>query len=479
MSVKAAPAAMLTVLFKRRWLLLAVFLTVVGAGVGYLATATPKYQSLAELIIRFGDRSIPTVDRTPTTELTPSDRREIVLANSQLLQSHSLIRATIETLGVGVLFPDIVARPPASWSIMDEAVRTLQSNLSVEVGLQNNVISVAVLHPDPVLAPKIVNTMIERYIARESEVYRDPQVSFQRVGLTQAEQRLTAAQRALEEFKARHRITDFDQEVIDLLKRRGDVDASLRAAQAALVQADQRRQDLQKLMVGVPERLPGTPSGEKYRSFDEAQARLSDLRSKQSQMLATYSDNSPALDQVRSGIANAERDLRGRRADVGGRSAPSANPVFQTLQTDFFRATADAQGGREPVRIYAEQLSGIEARLRELQGARGGLTDGLRQVQVADDTYRSLYRQFEDAQVKQSLNSERISNAAVLSQPTIPYRVARPRKLVTLAAALMAGLMLGLCAVLLTEAMDDRFTTPDQLAAALGVPVLATFGRSS
>ena len=114
MSVKAAPTAMLTVLFKRRWLLLTVFLTVVGAGVGYLATATPKYQSLAELIIRFGDRSIPTVDRTPTTELTPSDRREIVLANSQLLQSHSLIRATIEALGVGVLFPDIVARPPAS-----------------------------------------------------------------------------------------------------------------------------------------------------------------------------------------------------------------------------------------------------------------------------------------------------------------------------------------------------------------------------
>lgn len=474
--MRTAPAAVLTALFKRKLALLSVFVLVVGAGVGYLMLATPKYQSVAELIVRFGERSIPSLARTPATELTPSDRREIVLANSQLMQSHDLVRATIESIGVARLYPDIMASPPEAWSVMDEAVRTLKANLSVEVGLQNNVITLSVLHPDPKLATQVVRTMIDKYIARESEVYRDPQVSFQRDGLVQAEQRLAAAQNGLEAFKAEHRITDFDQEVIDLLKRRGDVDASLRAAQATLSQAEQRRLDLKTLMAGVPERVPGTPSGEKYRSVDEAQARLADLRSKQSQMLATYSDTSPALEQLRSGIANAERDLRGRQSDVGGRSAALANPVFQTLQTDFFRATADAQSGMGPVRIYTEQLAGVDARLRELQGARGGLTDGLRQVQVADDSYRTLHKQFESAQVKEQLNSQRISSAAVLSQPTEPYRVARPRKLVTLAASLAAGFILAIGTALLLEARDDRFTTPDQLAAALDVPVLATFG---
>ena len=468
---------LLTILFKRKWTLILVFLTVMlGAG-AYLLLATPKYLSEAELVIRFGDRSIPSVDRVPAVELTPADRREIVLANSELLQSHELLQATIEAFGLDQVYPDIVEDPPTRWSQMDEALRVFQNNLTVDVGKDNNVITVSLLHPDKALSTKLVAKLIELYMAREAEVYRNPQVSFQREGLTQAEQRLNAATQALESLKARYAITDFDQEVLNLVKQRGDVDTSLRAAQATLAQAERRRGDLQKMMEAVPENLAATPSGEKYRSLDDAQARLSDLRSKQSQMMATYSPDSPALDQLRAGIAEAERDVGSRRSDTGRRSAFTPNPVFQTLQTDYFHAAADAESGAEPVRIYTRQLADIDARLATLQQARGPLSDALRQVQVADDVYRALYQQFESARMKESLNNQRISNPAVLSAPTEPYRTARPRKLITVLASIVAGTLLAFGAVLLIEATDDRFTSSDQLAAALGVPVLATFPK--
>ena len=37
------------------------------------------------------------VDRLPSIEMTPADRREVVMANSELLQAPELLRATIES----------------------------------------------------------------------------------------------------------------------------------------------------------------------------------------------------------------------------------------------------------------------------------------------------------------------------------------------------------------------------------------------
>jgi len=55
----------------------------VFAGLAYLLIATPKYQSEAQLIVRFGDRSIPELSRSPVTEMSQSDRHEIVEAHAR------------------------------------------------------------------------------------------------------------------------------------------------------------------------------------------------------------------------------------------------------------------------------------------------------------------------------------------------------------------------------------------------------------
>ena len=106
------PFGLLTILFKHKRAVIRVFLVIVlGAGL-YLLFATPKYESIAQLVVRFGDRSIPDVSRGQPTELTPSDRREIVLANAAILGSPDLAQATIEAFGLKSVYPDIIASPP-------------------------------------------------------------------------------------------------------------------------------------------------------------------------------------------------------------------------------------------------------------------------------------------------------------------------------------------------------------------------------
>src|ERR1700744_1549823 len=93
----------LTILLKQRVAAVSIFLAVILMGGIYLIVAQSKYESVAELIVRFGDRSIPDINRNPATELTPSDRREIVLSHAAIIGSPDLEQATIEAFGIETL----------------------------------------------------------------------------------------------------------------------------------------------------------------------------------------------------------------------------------------------------------------------------------------------------------------------------------------------------------------------------------------
>ncbi len=475
MNAQLMPYGLLTTLFKHQKAVLGVFFGVVLAGAAYLLIAEPKYESDAQLIVRFGDRSIPEVARTQTTEMTPSDRHEIVLAHAAMLSSHDLAQATIEAFGLDKIYPDIAEDPPRRWTPMDEAVKRFIQKLSVDVGTQDNIISVGYLHPDKQLAHDVVQKLIELYIAQQTLIYQNPQSGFMGQEVKDANSRLSVAQTALEKFKSEWHITDYDQEVQDLLKQRGDVDTSLRTAQANLELAKQRQTEIDGLLKNVPANLPESAGGEKYRSVDDAESRLADLRAKQSQMLATYSPRSPALASLNAAIGTTEHDLQSRKTELNSRSATNANTVYQTLQTDLLRATADARADAGPVQILTDQLTGIDKRLADLQQNRGTFNDLTREQQIAEDTYKSLSTQYEDARVKDSLNKQRISPATVLSQPTLPFKTARPRKMITLLACLFGGAILAVGTALWLERRDDRFTTAEQVAYLLDMPVLASF----
>ena len=464
-------------MFRHRRAVFSVFFGIMLCTVAYLLIATPKYESVAQLIVRFGDRSVPEVSRTPATEVTQQDRHEIVMANAAMLNSHDLAQQTIEAIGLGTIYPDIVEDPPTRWTPMDEGVKEFLKALSVDVGTQDNIITVSFMHPDKQLAHDIVQKLISLYIAQQSQVYQNGQSKFMAGEVKDASGRLNKAQAELEAFKGKWRITDYDQEVQDLLSQRGDVDTSLRTAEASLELARAKQKDLDQLIKQVPKSQAEPAGGEKYRSIDDAESKLADLRTKQSQMLATYSPSSPALAALNASIARAQADVNERRAEVNGRNSSSPNTVYQTLQTDYLRTQADADSNAEPVKILTGQLQEIDQRLKDLQQNRGEYNNLVREQQIAEETYHTLSTQYEDARVKDNLNQQNISPASIISQPTLPFKSARPRKAITLAASLFAATILAVAIALFLEARNDRFVTAEQVALIMDLPVLASFDR--
>lgn len=471
------PYGFVSTLFRHRGPALLVFLAVFLAGLGYVLLKTPEYRSTAQLVVRFGDRSVPDVDRSQATEMTPADRREIVLAHAAMLASPDLAQATIKKIGLARLYPDIAAHPPSAWSAMDEATRVFSRKMSVDVGSQDNIITISFLSPDRKLAAEVVEKLIGIYVGHEASVYQNPEQPFLQKEVQQAGARLAAAQAALGKFTARWQITNYDQEIINLLKQRGDVDINLRNAQASLALAQNRAHDVARVMRGIPARQAEAASGEKYRALDDAKTQLGTLKLKRSQMLATYAPGSPALVTLNAGIADAEAQVRAREQELASRSSNAPNTVYQSLQTDYLRNAADAQSNSGPVKVLSDQLAGIDQRLKDLQANRGAYDDLARARQIAEDTYKALSQKYEDARVKTSLNAEGISPASVISKPTLPYRPDKPRKLMILAVCLVCGMIMAGATALLAEAMNNRFSTAEQVAVFLDLPVIASIER--
>lgn len=478
-SVSAMPANLIAILIRHFAAMVVVFLSVVMLGVIYLATSTPKYESTAQMIIRFGDRSIPDIDRSPVTEVTPADRREIVLSNAALLESPDLIEEVVTAVGIENLYPDIAEKPPARWSPMNEAAQRFAGSLWVGVGTQNNVITVSFLHTNAAVAQTVLQNLIDLYVTRQTTVYHSSHSDFLKEEVSTAAQRLEGAQSALGVFKEKLGISDYGQEVTELLKQRGEINSSLHAAQAAFDQSKQRRDQLSALIKSLPATQPGAAGGELYRSLDEAQSRLAELTTKRSQMLATYTPGSPALASLDASIAAAQAEVEKRRDEVNQRSSTNVNTVYQAVQTDYLRTVADAESSAEPVRVLTGQLSAVDERLSALEKARGTFLDLSREERLADETYRSLLTRYEDARIKDNINQQRISAATVISQPSLPYRPSRPRKTLTLLACMFAGGILAIGAAFMIQAWRNDFMTPEQVTAFLGLPVLASIPAQS
>ncbi|MFQ5409291.1 MAG: polysaccharide biosynthesis tyrosine autokinase, partial [Anaerolineales bacterium] len=89
-------------------------------------------------------------------------------------------------------------------------------------------------------------------------------------------------------------------------------------------------------------------------------------------------------------------------------------------------------------------------------------------------SYTSLLQSFESIRLAES---QSISNVIIVEPAQVPDAPVRPRTLLNTALAAVVGLMLAVGVVFLIEYLDDSIRSPDQVLAALGVPVVGVVAR--
>jgi uncharacterized protein involved in exopolysaccharide biosynthesis len=131
---------------------------------------TPIYQSTAVLLIKFGREMI---SRPEVGDRETLVNRESVIINVeiQILRSESVIDGAIRSLTIESLYPELFENPPEGAPIERVAANRFRQNFIVSAVPASDVIKLSFRHPDPEMAAKTVNVLVEQFKKKHLEAF--------------------------------------------------------------------------------------------------------------------------------------------------------------------------------------------------------------------------------------------------------------------------------------------------------------------
>ncbi|WP_137126163.1 Wzz/FepE/Etk N-terminal domain-containing protein [Roseomonas sp. HF4] len=480
----AAPFAWLPagVAFLRRRLVLIAGCAAVGVvlGAGYLATTTPQYTAVATLTIDTR-RAHPVGGQQSSGDW--QSESAYVESQVELIRSPATLRGVVERLQLDS-DPSFRPTPPGAIRAMVTAAKrwltgagdaaidpTLRGQALAGTALARmlevwrigttSVVEVRVRTADRALSARLANAVTEAYMAQQLVAISE---TTRRAGgwletrIVELRGQAVAADRAVQEYKARNNIVDVGTGAgIGLLNEQqvGELNVQVAAARARLAEAEARFQRAQANTVngvteGVVSDLGQNPVMAGLRQqFLDGSRRLVELTARQG-------PNHGAVVLQRNAVAELQR----------------------SIQNELARLTETYRGDYE---VAQANLRAIQDRLAE-QIAIAAQTNiersELRSLQSSADAYRQIYetflQRFTQAMQDQSYP---ISDARVAAVALAPIDPSHPRAAIVLAVALALGLALGMTTAVAREALDGTVRTVAQLRRATGLQCLGAVPR--
>ncbi len=492
----------LRLLWRRRWVLLGVLGLCVGGAIAHVLLATPTWRARATVVVTSEQDARASVLSAaapllsmlgePVSALGGADRAtqvQIIGSRPSLQAAYGLMLERPELLAsldpsgdveeLVERLPGVLAElgpqpPPTRWS---ERHQALVETLYVGTVEDSDLIEVRCDAADGELARDFVNALVLAYLGRS---LADAQAATRRTRryiedeIERVEVRLAEAEASLQAFGEHAGTIMLDESArqqVALLVRLNE--------QAALAEstmnARQAMQDeLTERLRGIDERIEQATTTMRNPEIVELQTALAQAEAERSGLLEEYAAESMPVRRATASVDELRARLAAVSVEVVGSRQEAVNPVAQELMQELVMAQGETMAARESLRVLRASAERVEAGLSDLPAEQVGLLRVQREIELLERIYLALKEREQEYEIAERAKSP----ASRLIEPAItPDEPVRPKRLVSLAAGIAAGLLLGLLAVGVAEHMDQRLHDPERAARVLGAPVIATLRR--
>jgi uncharacterized protein involved in exopolysaccharide biosynthesis len=479
----------LFIMKKHKWKILSIFfITAIGATVGSLLVA-PIYRASSQLLVKPGreDVYIPPTARTEDSPAVfdPAMGQKI---NSEIaiLTSPGLLMRLVDSFGVnrlfdfpdrtlkgwlakqtvlkGTIFETILTRdqrrkPPR----VEEVYKSVEKSLKVSGVRRSNVISVSFDWPDPTIAARVVNSLINLYLMQHVKVHRDPQTyTLLKEQANKWEEKLRESEKQLEAFKRRHSITSLPEQRTILLQ--------------SLSEAESRNKGTENQ---IQETLEMVRALEGQLSNLDRNVKLQETVNKQSETLAALKTKLVDLELqgLRDEIRRVKEMIAEEEKKEQGVVVSGTSPVRQNLEGNLLKAKAQLKALKAREENEKLQLATYQKKLRDLEGYEKQLNALLRDVTINESSYELYLTKFEEAKISEAMDQQKIANVRVIEPAAPPFKPIKPKKRLIVLIGGFLGLFLGLGMAFLIEFTHPVFRTREDIDQFLGLPVLAVLPK--
>ena len=452
----------LTVVFKRRGLIITVGLLVVAVTLVFGYMWPPSFESEASVQISHG-REVSQADTTVMGSETSMSMIQMSVedlnSEIEILLSEDVMRNTVESLGLdsdpfpyeggplrapfnairfGVeLVLDVTGlkrQPDEVQRAMDE----LRNRLTVNPVRDSYVLDVALQLGTPEKSQEVLAAVLEEYKAHHIVVFNERNedtIKFFEEQVARVGTSLKDAQDDLQQFRDEKKISLLETEEELLLEQYAK-------AQQILTQLKEVEQGVtgDSLDSSITATLSSETDSTVVR---EMQLRLLELILEQNRVVQTLGPNHPTVQSLEQQVRNAQGSL--------------------------IEAIANVKV------ITQAKLDDVQARLQELGHTKMELDRKQKSVDILTENFETYLLKQEESLIADKLAEGEFSNVRTISNPTKPSNPVHPNRLINLILAIIGGGILGLALAFFLDYLDHGLKTPEDVEVQTGLVPLATF----
>jgi tyrosine-protein kinase Etk/Wzc len=428
----------LTVLRRRKWLILGLFTAGILGGVFWNASTTPIYEAVTTMHIGpppfasflSGEQQQPSfLGWILTTQ--PFD------SEIQVIRSRTLAEEMVKRLHAG--------RPPEGGRFLEEA-EDFRGRLSAGMIKGTTIMAVKVRNSVAETAAREANALSDAYIAYTAKrrvVQLSSAEEFIGRQLGTVGHKLRTMQESLKAYQTKHRTPTVASEtvlkkVIEADVNKAKLDAARKEAEAFLEYVRQPRSGLSQGLIFLSSAVPNA-------FLSELAKKLNDLEFQRSALRRTYTERHPDVVAFDTQI----RELKGR--------------LIQETE-----ATVRALRDRE--RLVAGTIGQFEAELKR-RPEDLDVIDILRTSKVTEELYGFFLKKQEEARIAVA---SQVGDAQVIDRALPPGRPILPNTSRNHLMGALLGLGLGLGLAFVRDRLDRSVRSVEDLEKRVGLPVFGT-----
>ena len=440
----------LSILRARKWVALLVFVLVVSTTVAVSLLLPKQYTGTASVVIDVKPDPVSAM-LNPTmampgfmatqVDILTSDRVALRVIRDLKLLDNPNIREQWRT--------DVDGKGTIEQWLVD----LLQKKLDVKPSRESNVIQIAYKAPDPRFAAALANAFANAYIATTLELRVDPAKQFSTFFTAQskdAREALEKAQSKVSAFQQQKGIIATDERLDVENARLNELSSQVVQIQAISSESGSRQTQAQGNQSDRIQEVLNNPliAGLKA-DLTRNEARLQELNAK-------LGENHPQVVEAKANIA----ELR-TRIDAEIKRVTGGVTINNTI---------NKQREAQVKRSLDEQRT----KVLKMKAVRDEGQVLVREVESAQRTFDTLMARLTQTGLE-AQSTQSFANVLTTAQP--PAEPSSPKVLLNSLLSVFLGVLLAVGFALLRELSDRRVRAPDDIVAALGLPVLGTLPK--
>ncbi|GAA5169817.1 chain length determinant protein EpsF [Viridibacterium curvum] len=442
-------AQFLLILRARKWVVIAVTVTLFAVAMVITALMPRQYSASASIVI----------DAKGVDPISGQPMQVMLLPSFMATQVDIISSDRVATRVIKLLKLDEVPQFREKWERQTEGRGSYQkwlidevlAKLDVKPARESNVLDINYKWPDPKYAALFANAFAQAYLDTSVELRVEPARQYasfftERSKAVRAE--LEEAQKKLSDYQREHGITAIDERMDVENSRLNELSSQLVAVQAQRVESQSRqRQAVNK--DALPEVLQNPLISSLKAELARAESQREDIVRRLGRNHPDYQRNEGDISQMRERIAQE--------------TARIVNSVGTGNQVNIQRESE-----------ITASMEAQKKKLLELKNQRDTLTVLQNDVQTAQRSLEAINQRLTQTSLESQVQQ---NNVAVLNSAFEPIDPSSPRVFLNVVLSLVIGATLGVGAALLLEFSDKRVRSAQDLKDLLGVPMLGALGK--